>query len=187
MIRIGVLFWVALLAGLGCATFAVSYSAQGLDDDLARVRRQTAVEQQEMRVLDAEWTYLNQPTRLEELNRRFLSLAPISPQQLSRTIAELPMRPVAPPPETVAAVAPATAPAPNPTAAPTAVPIAATAVKPPATATSAAPSAAERPVSSEPKRTAAKPALPRPFVPAATLAAAPQSLDQLFTQVAGSR
>ncbi|HZT86519.1 MAG TPA: hypothetical protein VFA12_01035 [Stellaceae bacterium] len=168
MIRLGTIFWAAVVGVLGFATFAVTYSVQGLEDDLLRVRKQTVVEQQEMRTLEAEWTYLTQPGRLEELNQRFLSLASISPQQLSRTIADIPMRPIEPPPPAVAAVD---------TTVPAAV---AREVKRPAETAATRP-AAERPPETE--TVAVKPAVAR----APAKAAAPRSLDELFAQVAGER
>ena len=92
MRRLGILFWIALVVGSGLVTFRVKYAVQDLEDALSRVRRQTAAEQQEIRVLTAEWTYLNQPERLADLNRRFLGLAPITPKQLQTTIADIPLR-----------------------------------------------------------------------------------------------
>jgi hypothetical protein len=53
-------------------------------------------------VLKAEWSYLSQPSRLAELNQRFLGLAPISTKQLGQ-VETLPMRPAA---EPLAAAAP---------------------------------------------------------------------------------
>jgi hypothetical protein len=60
----------------------------------------TAAESRELRVLDAEWAYLNRPDMLAAMNQRFLSLAPITRKQLQTAVAEIPMRPApaAPPP-----------------------------------------------------------------------------------------
>ena len=76
MTRLGAVFWGGLVLASGFATFNVKYAVQGIDEELARVRRQTIAEQQEIRVLSAEWAYLNQPERLAELNRSFLQLVP---------------------------------------------------------------------------------------------------------------
>ena len=43
-------------------------------------------------MLTAEWTYLNQPERLAELNRRFLQLAPVAAKQLQPRIEDMPLR-----------------------------------------------------------------------------------------------
>jgi hypothetical protein len=95
MRRLGALFWLALVVAAGFTTFKVKYAVQDLEDELNRVRKQTIAEQQEIRVLTAEWTYLTQPERLAELNRRFLSLAPIATKQLQRPVAEIALRPPA--------------------------------------------------------------------------------------------
>jgi hypothetical protein len=99
MTRLGTVFWVVLVLVTGFTTFKVKYAVQDIEEELNRVRRQTIAEQQEIRVLTAEWTYLNQPERLTELNRRFLGLASITARQLQRSIEEIPLRAPAPPPD----------------------------------------------------------------------------------------
>ncbi len=94
MTRLGAVFWLVLVLAAGFTTFKVKYAVQDLEDELNRVRRQTIAEQQEIRVLTAEWTYLNQPERLAELNRRFLGLAPDHRQAAA---AQHRRYPVAPP------------------------------------------------------------------------------------------
>src|SRR5216683_6198005 len=98
MTRLGTVFWLVLVLAAGFTTFKVKYAVQDIEDELNRARRQVIAEQQESRVLTAEWTYLNQPERLAELNRRFLGLAAITAKHLQRGIAESPLRaPAAPP------------------------------------------------------------------------------------------
>ncbi len=106
MIRLASLFWLALVAATGFATFKVKYAVQDIEEALNRVRKQTVVEHQEIRLLRAEWTTLNQPERLADLNRRFLSLAAMAPKQLQRAIEDVPLRPV-PAPDALIAAAPA--------------------------------------------------------------------------------
>jgi hypothetical protein len=97
MTRLGTVFWLVLVLAAGFTTFKVKYAVQDIEDELSRTRRQTIAEQQEIRVLTAEWTYLNQPERLAELNRRFLGLAAITAKQLQRSVEEIPLRaPAAP-------------------------------------------------------------------------------------------
>ncbi len=69
MIRLASLFWLALVAVTGFATFKVKYAVQDIEDALNKVRRHTVAEQQEIHILRAEWTSLNQPERLADLNR----------------------------------------------------------------------------------------------------------------------
>jgi hypothetical protein len=100
MIRLASVFWLLLVSAAALATFAVKYEVQALDARLADTRRATAAESRELRVLDAEWAYLNRPDMLAAMNQRFLSLAPITRKQLQTATAEIPMRPApaAPPP-----------------------------------------------------------------------------------------
>ena len=100
MIRLASVFWLLLVSAAALATFAVKYEVQALDAQLADIRRATAAESRELRVLDAEWAYLNRPDMLAAMNQRFLSLAPITRKQLQTATAEIPMRPApaAPPP-----------------------------------------------------------------------------------------
>ena len=98
MTRLGAVFWLVLVLAAGFTTFKVKYAVQDIEDELSRTRKQTIAEQQETRVLTAEWTYLNQPERLADLNRRFLGLGAITAKQLQRRVEDIPMRaPVAPP------------------------------------------------------------------------------------------
>lgn len=106
MTRLGAVFWLVLVLAAGFTTFKVKYAVQDIGDELNRVQRQTIAEQQEIRVLTAEWTYLNQPERLAELNRRFLGLAPIAAKQLQRSIDEIPLRPPAAPADLLVAAGP---------------------------------------------------------------------------------
>jgi hypothetical protein len=101
MIRLGTLFWLVLVSATGFAMFGVKYQVQSLEDELARTNRAAMAEEHEIRVLDAEWAYLTRPETLEAINRQYLSLAPISTKQLRTTVAEIPMRPVPPPPAAV--------------------------------------------------------------------------------------
>jgi hypothetical protein len=122
MIRLRTLFWLVLVAATGFAMFGVKYQVQALEDELAGMKRAAAAEEHEIRVLDAEWAYLTRPETLEAMNRRFLSLAPISTRQLHTTVADIPMRPPPPapppPPAEAAAVVAAAEPAPAPSTAP---------------------------------------------------------------------
>jgi hypothetical protein len=101
VIRLGTLFWLVLVSATGFAMFGVKYQVQALEDELARTKRATLAEEHEIRVLDAEWAYLTRPETLGEMNRRFLSLAPIATKQLHTTAADLPLRAPAPAPAPV--------------------------------------------------------------------------------------
>lgn len=114
MIRLSTVVWLALVAVIGFAMFKVKYEVMSLEDQLARLNRSIAADQDALHVLKAEWSYLSQPSRLNDLNQRFLGLAPMATSQLAQMdrLAQIPFRNVEEP-----AVAGAAAPAPSPAAA----------------------------------------------------------------------
>jgi hypothetical protein len=134
MIRLGTVVWLTLVALVGFGMFEVKYTVMDLEDELARTNKGIQADVDAIHVLKAEWSYLDQPTRLAELSRHFLDLAPLNTAQLSQ-IENIPMRPEAAPPMAAASTTlpaaavgraaapaatapagPATAPRPNPPA-----------------------------------------------------------------------
>jgi len=88
----GTLFWIILAAVVGFGLFHVKYKVQTLEDDLKRLNAETTKEQEQLHVLRAEWSYLNQPSRLRELSTRYLPLAPLQADQVG-AISQIPFRP----------------------------------------------------------------------------------------------
>jgi hypothetical protein len=129
MSKLAAAFWLGLVMVTGFTTFKVKHAVQDIEEALNRVRKHTIAEQQEVRVLTAEWTYLTQPERLAELNRRFLQLGPVATKQLQPRIDDLPLRPAPPPSPDIVVAAHASPAAPAPAAvypaSPPAVPAAA--------------------------------------------------------------
>jgi cell division protein FtsL len=106
MIRLSALFWLVLVSATGFAMFGVKYEVQALADQFAQTTKRADDSERDLRVLDAEWAYLNRPNALAQMNQRYLSLVPIATKQLVAGVTELPMRPVPlPSTETVAATA----------------------------------------------------------------------------------
>jgi len=139
MSRFSGLFWCVLALAAGMANFFVAHTVQGLDEELTNVQRKTIAAQKEIHELTADWTFLNQPELLADLNRRYVGLVPISPKQVAASIDDIPLRPAPPPapPEPEVAAAPVSPPtaAPIPAAASTPariVPVAAAATARPA-------------------------------------------------------
>ena len=203
MIRLSTLFWLLVVSTAGFAMFATKYQVQGLADQLARTVKQADDTERDIRVLDAEWAYLNRPDALAQMNQRLLSLVPIATKQLRASLTDIPMRPAPPPPpppapvETVAAEAPiAVAAATLPEAPPT---DADPASMQPAEATARSPNlpARARPVESArpivtvalDTRVAAQSVKPAPVKAAArwSLPRRAASLDELIAQIAETR
>ncbi len=92
MIRPTSLVLLALAAAAGGALFHVSFEVSALDDRLAELNKNIRDDREAIHVLRAEWSFLNQPERLEELARRHLDLMPVAGNQLTGA-GTLPVRP----------------------------------------------------------------------------------------------
>ncbi len=96
MIRPGTIVWLVLVMIVGYAMFQVKYEVMQQEETLAQINKDIADGREQIRVLDAEWSYLTRPDRLQRLATRFLDLAPIAAAQIT-TLNALPERPDAPP------------------------------------------------------------------------------------------
>jgi cell division protein FtsL len=76
------ILWLAVILMTGVAVFSVKAAVAGLEEELLRVRKEIARDHEAIHVLNAEWSYLNQPTRLADLAKRHLpQLQPIATVQ----------------------------------------------------------------------------------------------------------
>lgn len=98
MIRISAFVWILVLALLGIGLFQVKYNVQSKEAELRAINKQIAANRSAIHVLDAEWSYLNDPTRLADLARRHTDLTPTQATQLKH-FADLPPRPAAAQPD----------------------------------------------------------------------------------------
>jgi hypothetical protein len=105
MMRLSTLLWALLVGVSGYAMFQVKYEVAQLEDELLRINHRIATDQEQIRVLDAEWSFLNQPQRLAQEAKRFLTLGPITSQQIGH-IDQLPRRSPMPPAAAAAAASP---------------------------------------------------------------------------------
>lgn len=188
MSRLGGAFWFILVVATGMTNFLVKQTVQGLDDQLTQVRRKTAEDQKKIHDLTADWTFLNQPELLADLNNRYVHLVPMSPKQVVTSLDGIPMRPAPPPqepPPVIAAVSPPPPPV-MPVAAAMPMPAQAAAANAPAPVAHAAPPirVASTPLSLISTAHAATVPAPR-AQPAGPVA--PPSLDGIFDQVARTR
>jgi len=131
MIRPTSLILMVLAAAAGGALFQVAFEVSELDDELALLNRDIRADRNAIHVLRAEWSFLNQPERLEELTRRHLDLLPVTGAQIAGTGA-VPVLPQDELPATGSNIAGVITPAAIPAAAPKAKP-AAPAPRPPVT------------------------------------------------------
>lgn len=68
-----------------------AYSAKAHERALRQLNADIAKEAEAIRALRAEWSFLNQPERLQALARKHLALAPTNPNQIV-VLASLPAR-----------------------------------------------------------------------------------------------
>jgi hypothetical protein len=91
MNRLSMPVWLVLVIAAGFCMFQIKFAVQELEHQLGQTNRDISRAQEQIRVLKAEWSYLNEPGRLSELNRRHLGLAPVSARQMEN-LAALPPR-----------------------------------------------------------------------------------------------
>jgi hypothetical protein len=80
---------MALAALSGAYLFAVKHRAQVLDNQLASVAQASRLDEQRIRVLQAQWAHEIDPNRLTQLAAQFSQLQPMKAAQLV-TVAALP-------------------------------------------------------------------------------------------------
>lgn len=78
----------------GTMLFHVSERVQSAEQNLARIEAAAAKEAENIRVLRAEWAYLNRPDRLEALAQKHLKMERPAIQQIMVDSGELPPQPV---------------------------------------------------------------------------------------------
>ncbi|HAY47805.1 MULTISPECIES: hypothetical protein [Thalassospira] len=74
---------------IGAGTYWVSHEVERLEKHYAEIQSDILAEQESIHVLEAEWSYLNNPERIEKLSREYLSLAQIEVLQMA-SIDDLP-------------------------------------------------------------------------------------------------
>jgi cell division protein FtsL len=84
MIRLVHVFWVGIVALAAALVFNVSHDVQALKQERNALADQIRAEHEAIRVLEAEWAFLNQPARLESLARRHTQLRATTPEQIIR-------------------------------------------------------------------------------------------------------
>ena len=91
MFRLATWGWLGLVGIAGFATYEVKHQVALVDDELGRVNRSIDTDRDQLRVLSAEWSYLTQPARLDQLRQRHLTLVPVTRAQLG-SLDQIPFR-----------------------------------------------------------------------------------------------
>ena len=70
----------------GVVMFLIKHEVQVLDARLDRLRQDILAHQESALILTAEWSYLNQPARIEALARKHVEYRPTETNQIVRII-----------------------------------------------------------------------------------------------------
>lgn len=85
------LLWIPLAVTVGVSMFLLKYKVQALEDELLAKQAQVVRDRGAIRVLEAEWAYLNDPERLRQLSRQHLGFGPPAVVNIA-DIGALPVR-----------------------------------------------------------------------------------------------
>ncbi|SDD95370.1 cell division protein FtsL [Rhodospira trueperi] len=87
----GAVLWAVLALAVATGLFLLKYEVQALETELAEIQRTNERHREAIHVLRADWSYMNQPGRLEGLVTRHLDLVPVVPGRVA-TLDALPYR-----------------------------------------------------------------------------------------------
>ena len=91
------LMWLGLATAAVMGLFALKFEVHSLEAELAALNLSIGSDVEAIHVLQAEWSFLNRPTRLQRGVVQYLDLRPVLANQVVG-IGQLPARPeVAPP------------------------------------------------------------------------------------------
>lgn len=75
------LFWGTCVCVMGLLAMMSKHHVAEQEEYLENLNRKILAEQSSLHILEAEWSYLNQPDYLQAMSQRFLQLKPLMPQQ----------------------------------------------------------------------------------------------------------
>jgi cell division protein FtsL len=76
------IFTLLLAAIMSVALFYLKYEVTDLEQDLRTLNKAIVTDREAIHVLNAEWSHLNDATRIKDLAKRYLKLKPTDPKQL---------------------------------------------------------------------------------------------------------
>ena len=98
MLRILNVILVLMVLASAFTIYSLEHETRRGERRIAELKRAISDEQEMIRLLEAEWSNLTRPRRIEQLVHQHLELKPLSPLQLVEAKdldAKLPLRPVA--------------------------------------------------------------------------------------------
>ena len=94
---------VITLLGAAFVVYSLEYSIRQGERDIALAKKETRQARETIRLLDAEWSLLSRPERLQRLAIKHLKLRPMGARQMVRVnslVSRLPERPAPDPTQT---------------------------------------------------------------------------------------
>lgn len=82
---------IILLAALAFAVFHVEHRVEMLHAELKAINKMVKQDKEAIHVLDAEWSYLNQPQRLKHMSTEHLSLTSMRADQI-KSVNDIPFQ-----------------------------------------------------------------------------------------------
>jgi cell division protein FtsL len=79
------IFTLLLAAIMSVALFYLKYEVTDLEQDLRTLNKAIVTDREAIHVLNAEWSHLNDATRIKDLAKRYLKLNPTDPEQIKST------------------------------------------------------------------------------------------------------
>lgn len=83
MIRPSTFAILVLAFGTGVFLFLIKYQVQDIEQQLSGFNRDIVADREAIHVLKAEWSHLNEPTRLRALAERHLEMKPLRLEQVT--------------------------------------------------------------------------------------------------------
>jgi cell division protein FtsL len=80
------LLFVFLALIVGGVLFKVKYAVVEIEQKLAQTQDKIQRERENIHILRAEWSHLNEPQRLQKLAEKYLDLQPMKTEQVAATI-----------------------------------------------------------------------------------------------------
>ncbi|HOO51546.1 MAG TPA: hypothetical protein PLK94_09705 [Alphaproteobacteria bacterium] len=94
VLRLSTIAAILMAVISGVSLFWVSQQVQILERQQRILKQQVVSEKEGIRVLNAEWDYLNRPERLEYLSKKYLrSMEQVSPEDILKNASIVPEKP----------------------------------------------------------------------------------------------
>ena len=77
-----VIFGGAIILAAGVGAYMVKSIALEQEQELSLISAQISEEKDKITVLEADWSYLTRPARIQQLSKEMLSFAPVNPERI---------------------------------------------------------------------------------------------------------